>query len=115
MYLFLIMWFVVRRIKWFKGFCGPAYLAGYGIFRFVIEFFRQPDSQFVDVAQGNYQGYIIGHISMGQIFCLLMVLCAVVMGVWFYALDRKIWFFANVGNAESEQKQQKGSNNKKKK
>ncbi len=99
--LFLIMWFVVRKIKWFKGFSGSAYLAGYGIFRFVIEFFRQPDSQFVNVAKGNYQGYIFGHISMGQIFCLLMVLCAVIMGVWFYAMDRKIWFFANAGDTQN--------------
>ena len=49
---------------------------GYGIIRFILEYFRQPDSDI---------GYVIGHsnniylfesflnISKGQIFCLLMV------------------------------------------
>ena len=75
-----IIWFLVRRIKKNKKFADGtilgSYIMGYGIIRFILEYFRQPDSDI---------GYVIGHsnniylfesffnISKGQIFCILMV------------------------------------------
>ncbi len=42
------------------------FLAGYGLFRFIIEFFREPDA---------HVGFIIGPLTMGQILCLAMIIC----------------------------------------
>ena len=77
----IIIWFVVRKIKkkmnMADGTILASYLMGYGLIRFVLEYFRQPDSDI---------GYVIGHssniylfesvlnISKGQVFCLLMVI-----------------------------------------
>ena len=77
----IIIWFVVRKIKKKRNMADgtilASYLMGYGLIRFILEYFRQPDS---DIA------YVIGHssniylfesvlnISKGQVFCLLMVI-----------------------------------------
>ena len=42
---------------------AAAFLFGYGIFRFIAEFFREPDSQL---------GTILGPFSMGQVLCAIM-------------------------------------------
>lgn len=47
------------------GIMCTSYLILYGIFRFIIEFFRQPDSQL---------GFFAQYFSMGQILCFIMVL-----------------------------------------
>ena len=46
------------------GVMASCYVIFYGIARFVIEFFRQPDPQL---------GFYFGWITMGQILCLLMI------------------------------------------
>ena len=77
----IIIWFVVRKIKKMRNMADgtilASYLMGYGLIRFILEYFRQPDSDI---------GYVIGHssniylfesvlnISKGQVFCLLMVI-----------------------------------------
>ena len=77
----IIIWFVVRKIKKKRNMADgtilATYLMGYGLIRFILEYFRQPDSDI---------GYVIGHssniylfesvlnISKGQVFCLLMVI-----------------------------------------
>jgi phosphatidylglycerol:prolipoprotein diacylglycerol transferase len=62
--LFTILW----RLKGKKipeGGILPLFLIFYGIFRFFIEFFREPDAQL---------GFILGPFSMGQVLCFLMIL-----------------------------------------
>lgn len=86
--LFFIVWFIARKLKLFRGFSAVVYLFGYSLFRFVIEFFRQPDSQFADVEKGKYIGYIFGSISMGQILSIIMMLVAVLAGIYLYKLDK---------------------------
>ena len=77
----IIIWFVVRKIKKKRNMADgtilASYLMEYGLIRFILEYFRQPDSDI---------GYVIGHssniylfesvlnISKGQVFCLLMVI-----------------------------------------
>jgi phosphatidylglycerol:prolipoprotein diacylglycerol transferase len=46
------------------GYLSGAFLIGYGILRFFVEFTRQPDAQL---------GFVLGALSMGQLLCLLMV------------------------------------------
>lgn len=67
--LFLIIRFVSRRwnntgIATWTGFCG------YGLFRFIVEFFRQPDIQI---------GTIFNFFSMGQLLSLPMFLFGLYM------------------------------------
>lgn len=72
----LLIWLVWRRDA-FKspGLIMGTFLAGYGIARFVVEFVRQPDAQFI--APGNPLGlawHIGGYgLTMGQILCLPMI------------------------------------------
>ena len=55
------------------GAIAGVFAAGYGIARFVVEYFREPDAQL---------GYLFGFITMGQILSLPMVLAGVALTVW---------------------------------
>ncbi len=46
------------------------FLSLYGLFRFFLEFFREPDPQL---------GYVLGPFSMGQVLCFFMILGGVVL------------------------------------
>ncbi|MDX2027078.1 MAG: prolipoprotein diacylglyceryl transferase [Alphaproteobacteria bacterium] len=65
--LFIILFFIVQQKK-FRG--RPGYLSGcfvlgYGLFRFAVEFFREPDQQL---------GFLFANAAtMGQLLCLPMV------------------------------------------
>ena len=41
--LWLILWFIVRKRKPYKGFVIACYMLGYGVIRFFIEYVREPD------------------------------------------------------------------------
>lgn len=59
----IILWTVKAKVKIY-GIISGVFVSCYGIFRFILEFFREPDSQL---------GYYFGFITMGQILCFLMV------------------------------------------
>lgn len=68
----LLLFLILTGLAWFKpdiqkrhGFLFGLFLMGYGIFRFVIEFAREPDVQI---------GLYFDTISQGQILCLPMIL-----------------------------------------
>ncbi|MCM8781819.1 MAG: prolipoprotein diacylglyceryl transferase [Candidatus Omnitrophica bacterium] len=63
-FLFIIFW-SMRKKHVLSGLFLPLYLIGYGLVRFFVEFFREPDPQL---------GFIIGPLTMGQILCLAMIL-----------------------------------------
>jgi phosphatidylglycerol:prolipoprotein diacylglycerol transferase len=67
--LFIILWLLKDR-SFKAGTMVCFFLGGYGIFRFLVEFCRQPDPQI---------GLLWGLLSMGQILCLAMILAAVVL------------------------------------
>ncbi len=78
-FLWLILWFPVRKHKPFNGFVTASYLIGYGVIRFVIEYFRQPDRGIgyplqwgTDMAY-RYRLDSFLNFSMGQILCFIMV------------------------------------------
>jgi phosphatidylglycerol:prolipoprotein diacylglycerol transferase len=63
--LFLILWIYSRKPRPSMAVSG-AFLVGYGIFRFLVEFFREPDSHI---------GFdLLGWMTRGQILCIPMVL-----------------------------------------
>lgn len=71
------------------GLCLGVFLAGYGLARFVVEFFRQADAQFVTPA--NPWGHVLGGpvwgITMGQLLSLPMLLAGLGFALW--ALRRR--------------------------
>ncbi|HEY7192170.1 MAG TPA: prolipoprotein diacylglyceryl transferase [Gemmatimonadales bacterium] len=66
--LFLALRAFERRAAsrgWYRpGLVVALFLFGYGTFRFLLEFTRQPDTQL---------GFVLGPFSMGQVFCAAMV------------------------------------------
>jgi len=75
--LFIILWKVRTKIKT-HGTLTALFLILYGIFRFFIEFFREPDPQL---------GFIIGPFTMGQILCTAMILAGTIL--YFYLKKAK--------------------------
>jgi phosphatidylglycerol:prolipoprotein diacylglycerol transferase len=67
--LFLILWKLKDRPHR-PGAIVCLFLGGYGVLRFVAEFFRQPDPQI---------GLFWGILSMGQILCSAMILGAIIL------------------------------------
>lgn len=78
----VLLWLVWRK-GWlsYPGRLAGLFFAGYGLARFVVEFFRQPDAQFV--TEGNPLGlaWQMGGIglTMGQMLSLPMM----AVGLWF--------------------------------
>ena len=68
--LFLILFFLATRTRAlrYRGILGGTFIAGYGIARFCIEFFREPDAQL---------GFVLPGLSMGQLLCIPMILFGV--------------------------------------
>ena len=79
-FIWLIMWFLLRKKKPFNGFLLGMYVILYGTVRFVLEYFRQPDAgidfpiKFVDVPNPIYRFITPFNFSTGQILCFLMIL-----------------------------------------
>lgn len=72
----LLIWLAWRRDAFKRpGTIMGTFLAGYGIARFMVEFVRQPDAQFVSA--GNPLGLALelgGYgLTMGQLLCLPMI------------------------------------------
>ena len=76
--LFLILWFL-RKKSPFTGFLTSMYTIGYGLFRFVIEYFREPDADIgyrITAVPDSpiYFNTSLLNLSTGQIFCLIMII-----------------------------------------
>jgi phosphatidylglycerol:prolipoprotein diacylglycerol transferase len=70
--LFALLWWYGQRER-ARGQVAAAFLIGYGVLRFVAEFFREPDSLLGILALG---------MSMGQWLCVPMVAAGVALWVW---------------------------------
>ena len=55
----------VPQLRRAEGFLFGVLLTGYGISRFCVEYFREPDSQL---------GLYFGYFSMGQLLCVPMII-----------------------------------------
>ncbi len=78
--LFVVLFILSRKafVRHRPGILGGTFVAGYGISRIIVEFFRQPDAQL---------GYLAGGITMGQVLSIPMVLAGV--GCIVYGLKSK--------------------------
>ncbi len=65
--LLLFMALLLHRTKISQRFgaLSGIFLAGYGVMRFIVEFFREPDPQI---------GYLLSYFTMGQALCVPMML-----------------------------------------
>ncbi len=73
--LFIVLFYLARYTKALQrpGFIGGAFLAGYGVSRFLVEFVREPDEHLGLLALG---------MSMGQWLCVPMMLVGAGFMVW---------------------------------
>ena len=68
--LFVILWIYGRKARG-PGQVAGLFLIGYGVFRFIAEFFREPDA---------FLGLLALNMSMGQWLCVPMVAA----GAWLW-------------------------------
>lgn len=67
---FIIIYFYYRKFYKCKGELISLYLISYGVFRFICEFWREPDPQL---------GFILGSFTMGQILSSLMIFIGLIL------------------------------------
>lgn len=78
--IFVVLYALSRRVPPRpQGTFMGAFLALYGVFRFLVEFVRVPDAQL---------GYLFGPITMGQLLSLPLVLLGIVILVGAHRLNR---------------------------
>jgi len=73
--LFVLLWWYARQTRQ-QGAVASAFLFGYGVFRFIAEYFREPDS---------FLGLLALNMSMGQWLCVPMI----VLGALFWVAAKK--------------------------
>lgn len=70
--MFLILYLISRKVK-HDGVVVWSFVALYGLFRFLLENFREPDQQL---------GFLIGGLSMGQLLSLPMLIIGGLMALY---------------------------------
>ena len=85
--LFIILYILVRFVKLlqFTGAAAGLFLSWYGSARFFVEYFREPDSQFV--TETNPDGFIISFGSMGLSMGQLLSVPMIIVGIIFIYLS----------------------------
>jgi phosphatidylglycerol---prolipoprotein diacylglyceryl transferase len=76
--LFIILWLYGRKQRK-QGQVAAVFLIGYGVLRFVAEYFREPDS---------FLGLLSLGLSMGQWLCIPMIVFGI--GLWLWAERRPV-------------------------
>ncbi len=70
--LFVVLWLYARRPH-YRGQVAAVFLIGYGVLRFIVEFWREPDA---------YLGFLSLGLSMGQWLSAPMVLIGIILWLW---------------------------------
>ena len=78
--LFALLWIFARRQRPLGAVSG-LFLIGYGMFRFTVEFAREPD---------DFLGLLALGWSMGQWLSLPMIVAGIALMVWAYARARRV-------------------------
>jgi phosphatidylglycerol---prolipoprotein diacylglyceryl transferase len=74
----LLIWYRSKQPP--AGNVGGLFLLGYGSFRFIVEFFREPDAHLGVLSLG---------MSMGQWLCLPMIIAGTALIIWGYQRRRR--------------------------
>ncbi|MGH1331248.1 MAG: prolipoprotein diacylglyceryl transferase [Paracoccaceae bacterium] len=77
----LLLWLAFRR-DWLKrpGQLIGVFVAGYGIARFIVEFYRLADQQYI--TPDNPFGHVFAGLTMGQLLSTPMILAGLVIVLW---------------------------------
>ena len=119
--LWAILWFFVRKRKPFHGFVLASYLIGYGVLRFIAEYFREPDEGLEFPIQlsslPNPPELFVSplNITTGQILSSLMVIAgALMLAVLWYRRQNapKVQTFEAVPPSKPKRKRRKGKRHK---
>jgi len=79
-FIFAVLWTIRKRNIPKGGFAG-LYIMAYGIVRFCIEFFRQPDAQL---------GFVLFNLfSLGQVLCFAMIVIGLALYLWRWRVAQK--------------------------
>jgi phosphatidylglycerol:prolipoprotein diacylglycerol transferase len=115
--LWVILWLILKPLKMTKGFMMAAYLAGYGVIRFIIEYFREPDANLgfvLSFSGSDNPDHLIRSLldfSTGQVLSFLMVVAAGILFVVFHFHKKNSLNIAAgspEGNQEKKKKQSEG-------
>lgn len=88
----IILWAIIwlcRNHKKFDGMLACIYTGGYGLVRFIIEYFREPDADIgyriaKDSSAPIYTNTSLLNISTGQILCAIMILGSIICAIILY-------------------------------
>jgi len=70
--LFILLW-RLRQRRFQDGMMVVFFMFFYGLFRFFLEFFREPDPQI---------GFILTYFTMGQVLCVSMIVLSICLGMY---------------------------------
>lgn len=86
---------LLRKRKHFDGLLTSAYIIGYGVVRFIIEYFRMPDADIGYVIAKNaaspiYVNTSLLNISTGQVLCLIMIVFGIALCIGSKIYSKKV-------------------------
>lgn len=70
--LFALVWWFARKPRPL-GQVSAVFLMGYGAFRFLVEFTREPD---------DFLGFLVGGLTMGQLLSIPMIIIGAILFAW---------------------------------
>ena len=88
----IVLWTAIwlcRKHKKFDGMLSCMYTGGYGLVRFFIEYFREPDAdlgfRIGDKSANIYENASLTNFSTGQILCFLMIVGSIIVAsvLWY--------------------------------
>jgi phosphatidylglycerol:prolipoprotein diacylglycerol transferase len=117
--LWAFIWFFRNR-KPFKGFLTGLYFLGYGVIRFILEYFREPDShlgyriEFIKSSLPPAYSHPPFSFTTGQILCFLMIVFGIVWLVICSRLPGKEVTYVYVENENVQNKKEENITQKNK-
>ena len=76
----ILLYFKYKNKTKLPGFVSGIFLSCYSLFRFIIEFFREPDQQL---------GYLVMNLTMGQIISIIFFIVGIYLTIAKYEVQRK--------------------------
>ena len=93
-FLWLVLWLLLRKWRGFPGYLTGLYFIGYGIIRFIIEYYREPDAgigfPLAFRSLNNPAEFSVFNFTTGQVLSFIMVGIGLVWFTGFYFLDQRI-------------------------
>lgn len=93
----LVLWTIIwltRKHKKFDGMLACMYTGGYGLVRFFIEYFREPDSdlgfRIGDKTANIYENVSLTNFSTGQILCSIMIVGSIIVALLLWRHSKKV-------------------------